>query len=99
MPTRATPSIPIVLYDFKALAADPGSLVTYLSTPRGIEVFVAASKRTYTLYIFRQKPRRFKSAATALRVAKDLGVPSSIWNVHPTHPSRRRLHIKKEILS
>ena len=59
----------------------------------------AAPNQTSKRYTFRQNPRRFKSAEAALRLAKDLGVPSSIWNFHPTHPSRRRVPIKKEILS
>ena len=99
MTTRATPAIPNIFYDSHALSADLSSLITYLSTPHGIEDFVAASQQTCKLYTFRQQPRRFKSAETALRVAKTIGVPSSIWNVHPTNPSHRRLPIKKEILS
>ena len=59
----------------------------------------AAPNQTSKRYTFRQNPRRFASAEAALRVATDLGVPGSIWNVHPVHPSRRRLPIKKEILS
>ena len=82
---------PINLDNFKNLAAHESSLVTYSLTAQGFEVFLKTPRRKYQLYTFRQKPRRVKSAETAVRFARALGIPRVMWDGLTPKKSRRRL--------
>ena len=89
-PQRIAYPTPLSFPDFRTLAAKESSLVTYFLTPQVFEVFITPPRQTFQLYTFRHKPRRFKSADTAVRFARALGIPHVLWDgLAPKNPRRR----------
>lgn len=85
-PQRIAYIKPLGLQDFRTLAAQKSSLVTYVLTPQGFEVYITTPQHTFQLYTFRHKARCFKCADTAIRFAMTLGLKRVLWDGLENYP-------------
>ena len=87
---------PIFIDDFQAVAAEQGTLIYYIETPNGIEIYARRGERVYQLYNRNRSPRRFQSGETARLFARDqLRVRRFAWDCpiyasNPPHLSPER---------